>query len=638
MKFESVNFTKKNIDRIGAIFPNCITETIDDNGNPKKAINFELLKQMLSDEVLEGDEAYEFTWVGKKAAIVEANKPIRKTLRPFPEESVDWDNTENLYIEGDNIEALKLLQESYLNSVKVIFIDPPYNTGTDRFVYPDNYAMSIDEYEAEAGIKDEGGNILFSENSASNPRFHSLWCSMMYSRLMLARNLLADDGVIFITLDDGENFNCRKICNEVFGESNFITEFIWEKKKKPSFLHRNVGKLFDYILCYAKNAEKTNAFSVEKTTKGKKYPVNNAGNGRNVIVFPPRTVRFATKSVIYEPQDMSEGNIYTVLKNRVVVEDYYNQNEIILDGEWRYSQAKIDEIIRNQEEFVISKAPFRPNHIKNGGEIKKMKNVLSPLHYSCETNEDASKQIIELFGFTVFDTPKPVQLVKLLIEATTYNDKDAIIMDFFSGSATTAHATFVVNAADEGNRKFIMIQFPEMYDEKSEAFKKGYKTIADTGKERIRKAGEKIIREDGILENDLDIGFRVLKVDDSNMNDVYYSPTEYNQDLFSNLESNIKPDRTDLDLLFGCLLDWGLPLSLPYHSEEIDGCTIHDYNEGDLIACFDENVPDSVFKEIAKRQPLRVVFRDSSFADSPSKINVSEIFKMISPDTSIKVI
>lgn len=638
MRMESVDLTAQNIVKIGALFPNCITETVDDNGDSKKVINFELLKQMLSNDVLEGNESYEFTWVGKKAAIVEANAPIKKTLRPVVEESVNWDSTENLYIEGDNLEALKLLQESYLNSVKVIFIDPPYNTGSDRFVYPDNYAMSVDEYEEEAGIRDEGGNILFSENSASNPRFHSLWCSMMYSRLMLARNLLADDGVIFITLDDGENFNCRKICNEVFGESNFITEFTWEKKKKPSFLHRNVGKLFDYVLCYAKNAEKTTAFSVEKTTEGKKYPVNNAGNGRNVIVFPPKTVRFATKSTVYEPQDMSEGNIYTVLKNRVIVEDYFNQNEIILDGEWRYSQAKIDEIIRNNEEFVISKAPFRPNHIKSGGEIKKMKNVLSPVHYSCETNEDATKQIIELFGFTAFDTPKPVQLVKLLIEATTYNDKEAIIMDFFSGSATTAHATFAANVADEGRRKFIMIQFPEIYDEKSEAFKKGYKTIAETGKERIRRAGERLVRENGLLGSTLDVGFRVLKVDESNMNDVYYSPAEYSQDLLSMLESNVKSDRSDLDLLFGCLLEWGLHLSLPYSSEEIDGCTVHNYNDGDLIACFDENVPDSVIKEIAKRQPLRAVFRDSCFEGSPEKINLGETFKMLAPDTSIKVL
>lgn len=492
MRMESVDMTEKNIDRIADLFPNCITEALDEEHSTpdhkvyKRVVNFDMLRQMLSGDVLEGDEAYEFTWVGKKAAIVEANKPIRKTLRPCPEESVNWDTTGNLYIEGDNLEALKLLQESYLGKVKVIFIDPPYNTGSDRFVYPDDYKMSVDEYKAEAGLVDEEtGNTLFSENSKSNPRFHSLWCSMMYSRLILARNLLSEDGVIFITLADGENANARKICNEIFGEDNFITEFTWEKKKKPSFLHRNVGKLFDYVLCYAKNAVSSMAFSVEKTTEGKKYPVNNAGNGRNVIVFPPHTVRFSTKKAVYEPQDMSEGNIYTVLKNHVEVEDYFNVTEIILDGEWRYSQANINEIIANGEEFLISKVPFRPNHVKAGGEIKKMKNVLSPSSYSCETNEDATQQIIELFGFTAFDTPKPVKLIELLLEATTYDDKEAIIMDFFSGSATTAHATLSLNAKDEGRRKFIMVQYPEEYSTSAEAYKRGFKTISDTGKEFV---------------------------------------------------------------------------------------------------------------------------------------------------------
>ena len=624
MKMESVNLTSKNIEKIQELFPNCITEALDEERSTpghkvyKKVVNFELLKQMLSGEVLDGDEAYEFTWVGKKSAIVEANKPIRKTLRPCPEESVDWDTTENLYIEGDNLEALKLLQESYLGKVKVIFIDPPYNTGSDRFVYPDDYKMSVDEYEAEAGLVDEEtGNTLFSENSNSNPRFHSLWCSMMYSRLMLARNLLSEDGIIFITLDDGENANARKICNEIFGEDNFITEFTWEKKKKPSFLHRNVGKLFDYVLCYAKNSVLSMAFSVEKTTEGKKYPVNNAGNGRNVIVFPPHTVRFSTRNAVFEPQDMSEGNIYTVLMNHVKVEDYFNVTEIVLDGEWRYSQAKINEIIANGEEFLISKAPFRPNHVKAGGEIKKMKNVLSPSSYSCETNEDATKQIIDLFGFTAFDTPKPVKLIELLLEATTYDDKKAIIMDFFSGSATT---------------------YPEKYAVSAEAYKRGFKTISDTGKERIRLAARKIREESGFTANNMDLGFRVFKIDESNMNDVYYSADEYHQDMLSLLESNVKADRTDLDLLFGCLLEWGLPLSMPYTSEKIDGFTVHTYNGGDLIACFDENISDTVVKAIARRQPLRAVFRDSSFDGSPAKINVGEIFKMIAPDTRIKVI
>ena len=639
MRMESQNGTMMNVNKIAALFPNCVTEAKGVDNKLKKVVNFELLRQMLSGEVIEGDEAYEFTWVGKKASIVEANQPIRKTLRPCPDESVNWSTTKNLYIEGDNLDALKLLQESYLGAVKVIFIDPPYNTGSDRFVYPDNFRMSVDEYEEEAGLIDSEGNTLFAENSNSNPRFHSLWCSMMYSRLLLARNLLSDDGVIFITLDDGENANARKICDEIFGEDNFITEFTWEKKKKPSFLHRNVGKVFDYILCYAKKADLSPAFSVEKTTEGKKYPVNNAGNGRNVIVFPPRSVRFSEKDAVYEPQDMSEGNIYTVLKNRVVVEDHFNVTEVVLDGEWRYSQAKINEIIANGEQFLISKAPFRPNHVKAGGEIKKMRNVLSPTSYSCETNEDASKQIIDLFGFYAFDTPKPLKLIQLLIDATTYDDKEAVIMDFFAGSSTTAHATMLSNANDGGRRKFIMIQYPENYSIDSDAYKRGYKTIADAGKARIRFAGEALKKEFGIsLPSDFDYGFRVLKVDDTNMKEVYYSADEITQQNLLGMLSNIKEDRTSLDLLFGCLLEWGLPLSLPYTSEQIEGCTVHTYNEGDLIACFDENIPDSVIKAIARRQPLRAVFRDSSFSDSPAKINVSEIFKLLAPDTRVKVI
>ena len=335
---------------------------------------------------------------------------------------------------------------------------------------------------------------------------------------------------------------------------------------------------------------------------------------------------------------MSEGNIFTVLKNHVEVEVYFNVTKIILDGKWRYSQAKINEIIANGEEFLISKVPFRPNHVKAGGEIKKMKNVLSPSSYNCETNEDATKQIIELFGFYAFDTPKPVKLIELFLEATTYDDKEAIIMDFFSGSGTTADAVMQMNAEDGGSRKFIMVQLQEDCDEKSEAYRAGYKNICNIGKERIRRAGKIIKEENPLTIQDLDIGFRVFKVDDSNMNDVYYSPAEYSQDLLSMLESNVKSDRNDLDLLFGCLLEWGLPLSLPYSSETIEGCTVHNYNDGDLIACFDVNVPDSVIKEIAKRQPLRAVFRDSSFANSPSKINVGEIFKLMAPDTRVKVI
>jgi adenine-specific DNA-methyltransferase len=638
MRMESLNMTEQNVEKIAALFPNCITETKDEHGKPKKAVNFEMLKQMLSDGVIDGDEAYEFSWVGKKASIVEANKPVRKTLRPCKEESVNWDSTENLYIEGDNLDVLKLLQESYLGAVRVIFIDPPYNTGHD-FVYPDSFIMDNEEYNEGTGYFDEDGNVNYKrENSSAAGKYHSDWLSMMYSRLKLASNLLAEDGIIFITLDDNENANMRLLANEIFGESNFIAEFTWEKKKKPSFLHRNVGKVFDYVICYAKNASVTTAFSVETTTLGKKYPFNNAGNGRATLVFPPETVEILMPDQTVTAQDMSGGNIYTVLKKDLIIKNHRNANELVLEGEWRYSQDKVNELIAGQEPIVISKIPFRPNLVKTGGEVKKMKNVLSPTSYSCETNEDATAELEALFGKgnAPFDTPKPVGLIKLLIQAITYDTQDGIILDFFAGSGTTAHAVMELNTEDNGTRQFIMVQVPEPCEENSIGYKNGFSNVSDICKERIRRASKQIAKEHSDCA--FDGGFRVLKLDDTNMKDVYYSADEYDQGMLKGLESNIKDDRTDLDLLFGCLLEWGLPLSLPYTSEQIDGCTVHTYNGGDLIACFNQNVPESVIKIIAKRQPLRVVFRDSSFMNSPAKINIGEIFKLMAPDTRIKVI
>ncbi|MBP8660699.1 MAG: site-specific DNA-methyltransferase [Mesotoga sp.] len=646
MKQETADLTQENIARIGELFPNVITEMKDEKGKLKKGINFNLLKQLLSGDVVDGEECYDFTWVGKKASIVEANTPIRKTLRPCIEESKNWETTENLYIEGDNLDVLKLLQESYLNSVKMIYIDPPYNTGKD-FIYKDKFIMDKKEYEEQIGMYDEVGNHLF-QNTETNGRFHSDWCSMMYPRLKLARSLLTEDGVIFISIDDNEVHNLRKICDEIFGESNFVTEFAWEKKKKPSFLHKNVGKLNDYILCYVKNSLASHPFSVETTTERKKYPFNNAGNGLATLTFPARYVKFNMPDGIVEPQDMSEGAIVTQLLDTVQIDGGYNVNSFRLEGEWRYSQAKLDAIVKNSEEIVISKVPFRPNHIKVGGEIKKMKNVLSPIHYQMETNEDATQQLVALFGADLFDNPKPVKLLNYLIRAVTYATKDAMILDFFSGSATTAHAVMQLNAEDGGNRKFIMVQLPEPCDEKSEAFKAGYKNICEIGKERIRRAGDKINKE--IEESNrqlklgeepkkpVDIGFRVLKVDSTNMKDVFYAPSEYTQKTLTDQISNIKDDRTDLDLLYGVLLEWGLPLSMKHEIEEIDGIKIHIVDNDSLIACFAENISEAVVREIAKRQPLRAVFRDSSFASSSDKINVEEIFKLLAPNTSVKVI
>lgn len=622
MRMESVDMTEKNIEKIKSLFPNCITETRDKDGKLKKAINFETLKQILSDEIVDGDEAYEFTWVGKKAAIIEANKPIRKTLRPCKEKSVDWDNTENLYIEGDNLEVLKLLQESYLGKIDVIYIDPPYNTGND-FIYNDDFKLSSEEYIEANNELDENGNRLF-RNTDSNGRFHSDWCSMIYSRLLLSRNLLSDNGVIFISIDDNEQENLKKICDEVFGEDNFLAQIIWERAFSPVNLKKHFSRSHDYLLCYAKNEYSSINNGIQRSEEANNRYSNPDKDPRGVWQSNDLAVGPAVESNIYP---------ITTPSGRIVLPP---------DGRsWRYSKSVFEEKLNdNRIWFGV-----------NGNGVPRIKRFLSELkktgitpmtiwkHTDVGHSQDASKALKSLFGEKmVFDYPKTVELIKRCIEL--YSKKDSIILDFFSGSATTAHAVMQLNAEDCGTRKYILVQLPEKTDLKSVAFKEGYKTICELGQERIRKSSKKILedsKENYNTEN-LDIGFRVFKLDDSNMTDVFYFVDDYSQDLLSNLESNIKSNRNDLDLLFGCLLEWGLPLSLPYHSENVEGYTVHNYNSGDLIACFDVDIPDSVIKYIAKKQPLRVVFRDNSFADSPSKINVGEIFKLLAPDTRVKVI
>jgi adenine-specific DNA-methyltransferase len=617
MKMESPDMTVQNIDRIAALFPNCVTETVDEDGKFKRAINFELLKQMLSPDVVEGDERYEFTWVGKKAAIVEANKPIRKTLRPCKEESKNWDSTENLYIEGDNLEVLKLLQESYLGKVKMIYIDPPYNTGND-FIYADNFMRSQEEENEQMGMYDEDDNRLF-KNTDTNGRFHSDWCSMIYSRLMLARNLLTNDGVIFISIDDNEQENLKKCCDEVLGCQNFVGVILWKKKTNGN----NMGFLppvHDYIFCYAKNID---------AIKDMGYPVTDDfiaktfSNPDGDMRGPWTTTDLSAnhKGPYFAIRNPKNGDIHYPPKGRYWV---FNEQEVqkrIEDGRIIFGKSgtgkPVQKVFLSSRKFAKVRAD---SWWANNG-----------------MNEDATRELRELFGESkLFTHPKPSKLIYHLCKIST-EDMD-IVLDFFSGSATTAHAVMQLNTEDGGHRKFIMVQLPEKCVEASEASKAGYKTICEIGKERIRRAGEKIKSESPLTTQDLDVGFRVLKLDDTNMKDVYYAPDDYSQGLLAGLESNIKEDRTDLDLLFGCLLDWGLPLSLPYSSEQIDGCTVHTYNDGDLIACFAENIPESVVKGIAKRQPLRAVFRDSSFANCPAKINVTEIFKLLAPDTRVKVI
>lgn len=613
MKLETPDLTAQNIEKIGALFPNCVTETVDENGKPKKAINFDLLRQMLSSDVVEGDEAYEFTWVGKKAAIVEANKPIRKTLRPCPEESKDWDTTENLYIEGDNLEVLKLLQESYLGKVKMIYIDPPYNTGND-FIYADNFMRSQEAENEQMGMYDEGENRLF-KNTDTNGRFHSDWCSMMYSRLMLARNILSDDGVIFISIDDNELDSLKNLANEVFGERNFIANIIWQKVFAPKNSAKYFSGSHEYILCYAKQATTWSPNLLERSETANDRYKNPDNDPRGPWASDNLTAR----------NYYGAGTYPIVCPGGRVIEGPPTGTY------WRVSQETFLELVKDNRIYWGPDGNNTPRLKRFLSEVKQ--GIVPQTLWTYDEvghTQEAKKELLASVNFVssqdVFDTPKPTRLIKRMLQIATAKDKNDIVMDFFSGSATTAHAVMKLNSEDGGNRKFIMVQLPEQV--KSD----GFLTLCDIGKERIRRAGEKIKADSPLTTSDLDVGFRVLKLADSNMKDVYYAADELDQQTLADMVSNIKEDRTALDLFFGCLLDWGLPLSMPYHSEEIDGCTVHTYNDGDLIACFDKNIPESVVKEIAKRKPLRAVFRDAGFADSPAKINVFEIFKLYMPE------
>ena len=653
MKFESPDLTAQNIDRIAALFRNCVTEMLDEERSTKekkvykRAINFELLKQMLSPDVVDGDEAYEFTWVGKKAAIVEANKPIRKTLRPCIEESKNWDSTENLYIEGDNLEVLKLLQESYLGKVKMIYIDPPYNTGND-FIYADDFMRSQEEENEQMGMFDEDENRLF-KNTDTNGRFHSDWCSMIYSRLMLARNLLTEDGVILINMDENEITNLQNICSEAFGASNDLGTIVWDKRN-PKGDAKGISYQHEYILAYAKNKvaltekckiqrPKKNASAILKKAAQLYAKVSDAYTLEDVNVDFATWMRtqndFSGGEKAYNKID-ANGDVYRPVSmawpnKKKAPDDYFvplihpltKKPCPVPDRGWRNPSATMK---RMQEQGLILFGKDEST-IPNSKYLLKdnlYENIPSILYYG-----GSDTDLLSQIGIP-FETPKVVSVCAEHIKSFTEND--SIILDFFSGSATTAHAVMQLNAEDGGHRKFIMVQLPEPCDETSEAYKAGYKNICEIGKERIRRAGEKIKAESPMTTQDLDIGFRVLKLDDTNMKDVYYAADDYSQDMIAGLESNIKDDRTDLDLLFGCLIDWGLPLSLPYRFEQMDGCTVHTYNGGDLIACFDTNIPESVVKTIAKRKPLRAVFRDSGFASSPEKINVFEIFKLYMPE------
>jgi len=624
MRMETPDFAAQNVEKLGALFPNCVTETVGENGVRKDVVNFSLLRQMLTGSVVEGNEAYEFTWVGKKAAIVEANKPIRKTLRPCKEKSVDWDITENLYVEGDNLEVLKLLQESYLGGVKMIYIDPPYNTGHD-FIYPDSFVMEDETYQQGTGYYDQNGNVNFErENGTNAGKYHSDWCSMIYSRLLLARNLLSEDGFIAISIGEEESYNLRKICNEVFGEANFRNILAlrrYDKNLNLQFVSRGLASMnvgLEYILIYSGNPaakmkavyrESSEERSREGYWKGFWNSADRPTMRYDVLGVTPEEGQWKWKREVAEE----------AVANYKEYEEHY-QSKMTLEEYWIWQGRKKRFIRRNPA---------------GTGKNQGIEHWVAPAEGILRNSNWSDFLVSKPAGMKIpFDSPKNPDVIAELMELFDVRGGD-VVLDFFSGSSSTAHAVLQKNAWDGERRRFIMVQIPQNCPEKSQAYREGFRTICDLGEERIRRAARKIREETGA---DLDYGFRVFQLDDTNMRDVYYAAEEYTQDLLVMLENNVKEDRTDLDLLFGCVLEWGLPLSLPYTSVQVGSSTIHDYNNGDLVACFDEKLSEAVIRAVAGRHPLRAVFRDACFDDSAAKLNMRELFRVLSPDTRVKVI
>ncbi len=624
LDLKTPNFTDENIEKLAALFPNCVTEASDAKGNVTKAIDFDLLKQELSDNIVDGPrERYQINWPGKREALVSANTPINKTLRPCREESVDFDTTENLYIEGDNLEALKLLQESYLGKIKMIYIDPPYNTGKD-FVYKDNFTVDKGEYEQDSEQRDEEGGRLVA-NFESNGRYHSDWMSMLYPRLKLARNLLNNEGVIFISIDDNEVVNLRKICDEIFGEDNFVAQIIWKKRSTPPN-DKIIGAQHDYICAYAKNIEKIELNLRERTEAQLKRYKNPDKHTKGPWAAGDLMANIKGGRYV-------ESLYYPIINPATAQEHYPSSN-----GNWRFNNNKINKLIENNEIYFGEDGKGRPKLKRFLSEVKSGI-TWTTLWDFAPLNTSGSNEMASLLGnLAIFDNPKPAGLIEELVKLGSINN--CTILDFFSGSATTAHAAMQLNTKDNGNRKFIMVQLPEETDEKSEAYKAGYETIPEIGKERIRRAGQKIKEENADKEGieDLDTGFRVLKIDSSNMKDVYYSPDEVTQvNLFDTVD-NIKEDRSTEDLLFQVLLDWGVDLSLPIVREEIQGKTVYFVDEDTLAACFEDDIDEAFVKELASREVMRVVFKDSGFAQDDIKSNVEQIFKQLSPETEVKAI
>ena len=626
---KSADVVAGNVEALKALFPEAFTEG---------RIDFEVLKGLLGAAVDERDEKYGLNWHGKRRARQIALTPSTGTLLPCPDESVDWDTTQNLMIEGDNLEVLKLLQKSYAGKVKLIYIDPPYNTGKD-FVYPDNFQDNIKNYLELTGQTGEGGKKLSSNTEASG-RFHTDWLNMMYPRLKLARNLLREDGLLFISIDDNEVDNLLKICGEIFGEENFCGCFIWEKKKKPSFLNANMGSVTDYIVCFAKRRAASPPFAAGTVEDGKKYPFNNAGNGIKTLTFPAHSVKFTMPDQTIRAQDMSEGNIKTELLNNVVVVAGNNSNDFQLRGEWRYSQAKLTEFVQTGAEIVISKIPFRPNYINRSGELKKSANFLSHRTNGVPTNEDATEEIRQIFDTDVMSHPKPSGLLKYLVRTVTADDD--VVMDFFAGSGTTAHGLWRQNLEDGGARRFILVQLPEPIDPENLESKAAFDfcrahkllpTIAEICKERLRRTAKGIKEANSLFHGDL--GFRVFKLAPSNIRAWEPNAADLEDSLLKNAEHLVQ-GRKEQDVLYELLLKLGLDLCVPIEAKTIVGKSVHSIGGGALIVCLADGLTKDVVeplsagivswrKELAPAVDTRVVFKDAGFADDVSKTNMAAI-------------
>ena len=634
LRMQSSNGVEDNITKIAQLFPDCVTETVDErSGLPKHLIDFEKLKQNLSDSVMsERAERYQFTWPDKSKAILLANSPINATLRPCREDSVDFDNTQNLYIEGDNLDVLKCLKETYLHKVKMIYIDPPYNTGND-FVYEDDFAQSSEEYLANSEQFDEQGNRMFT-NAESNGRFHTDWLNMIYPRLKVARDLLTDDGVIFISIDDNEVENLRKVCDEVFGEQNFVDCLHWKKKKQPSFLAKHTAKVMEYVIVYAKNTFKLEKLSVEKVSDSNKKVININNKVSSRIFKPGVRVKSEEQTGIIKAGVYTGRSMDVEYKNDIYYENGRTTNEVEVVSKFSDSQSNIDTFIQKDLLYITKNFLLRRDVGEEAAE--KRKSITDLLLNDFGDNQESDKEFLELFDKKYFDYTKPIKLIYNLVKSNF--TEEGIILDFFSGSATTAHAVMQLNSEDGGNRKFIMVQLPEKTDEKNEAFKAGYKNICEIGKERIRRAGKKIKEESPLTTQDLDTGFRVLKLDSTNMQDIYYSPKDISQaDLFSQVD-NVKPDRTGEDLLFQVMLELGATLDSKIETTTVAGKTIYNVAEGYLVACFDPDVTDDVVKSIAQMQPAYAVLRDTSMKDDSTATNFEQIFKTYSPDTVTKIL